>query len=247
MVNIMSKNDAISKKEQIIDFHAHILPNADHGSTSVEMSIRQLKRAQAAGVTQIVATPHFYPGRHTCKDFMERRLNSYHQLRDFLSEDSENYPEIFLGAEVLICEGMENMEGLSQLCIQNTNVILLELPYQWNERLTNTIYEIQAICGLTPIIAHIDRYSQQCIQSLFKMNVYTQINAEILCRRFKRIPYLKWVKEEKIHALGSDVHLDGTHYTDFSKALHVLKNQKRNLMERTQNLLYPEKIYQFEE
>lgn len=45
-----------------VDFHSHILPKADHGSESVEMSLMQLYCAEKAGVDTIVATPPLLPG-----------------------------------------------------------------------------------------------------------------------------------------------------------------------------------------
>ena len=49
----------------IVDFHAHVLPCADHGSSSVSTSLSQLSYAKGAGVKRIIATPHFYPHKHT--------------------------------------------------------------------------------------------------------------------------------------------------------------------------------------
>lgn len=40
-----------------MDFHAHILPGADHGSRDLDHSLRQLRAAKAVGVDTIVATP----------------------------------------------------------------------------------------------------------------------------------------------------------------------------------------------
>ena len=34
-----------NKKIDLVDFHSHILPRADHGSDSVETSLKQLKLA----------------------------------------------------------------------------------------------------------------------------------------------------------------------------------------------------------
>jgi protein-tyrosine phosphatase len=44
-----------------IDFHCHVLPGADHGSDSLACSLSQMKKAAAAGIDVIVATPTF-PG-----------------------------------------------------------------------------------------------------------------------------------------------------------------------------------------
>ena len=44
----------------MIDMHTHILPGADHGSRSVEMSLSLIDAALSVGIDKIVATPHFY-------------------------------------------------------------------------------------------------------------------------------------------------------------------------------------------
>ena len=49
------------EKNKIIDFHAHILPGADHGSRDVKTTKAQLEMLAGAGVKAVVATPHFYP------------------------------------------------------------------------------------------------------------------------------------------------------------------------------------------
>ena len=57
----------------MIDFHAHILPGADHGSDGLETSKAQLGCLFKEGITRVVATPHFYPQRHSVDTFLERR------------------------------------------------------------------------------------------------------------------------------------------------------------------------------
>lgn len=42
-----------------LDYHAHILPGCDHGSDSIETSLKQLGMASAVGIKTICATPHF--------------------------------------------------------------------------------------------------------------------------------------------------------------------------------------------
>ena len=43
----------------MIDFHNHILPNVDDGSSSLEMSINMIRQAQSQGITDIVNTVHY--------------------------------------------------------------------------------------------------------------------------------------------------------------------------------------------
>ena len=71
-------------KIEIADFHAHILPCADHGSDSVETSLWQLSSAANHGVTRIIATPHFYPHRHTVEAFSKRRDEAFNALKDHI-------------------------------------------------------------------------------------------------------------------------------------------------------------------
>ena len=80
----------------IVDFHAHILPGADHGSDSIETSLWQINAAREAGVNRIIATPHFYPHRHSVHNFIERRNTSLNSLYDNIPGDVR----IKLGAEV---------------------------------------------------------------------------------------------------------------------------------------------------
>ena len=86
-------------KCQIIDFHSHILPNADHGSTSVDISIKQIQLALKYGVETIVATPHFYPHSHGIEEFLELREECYHELIKELEARGINV-NIKLSAEV---------------------------------------------------------------------------------------------------------------------------------------------------
>lgn len=44
----------------IIDFHSHVLPGIDDGSSSLDESVAMLYMAQAQGISQVIATPHFY-------------------------------------------------------------------------------------------------------------------------------------------------------------------------------------------
>ena len=43
----------------LVDFHSHILPRMDDGSSSVDQSIRMLQMEKEQGIGAVVATPHF--------------------------------------------------------------------------------------------------------------------------------------------------------------------------------------------
>ena len=43
----------------MIDVHSHILNNVDDGSDSIENTIKNLKKAEKAGFSDIILTPHY--------------------------------------------------------------------------------------------------------------------------------------------------------------------------------------------
>ena len=112
-----------------LDYHSHILPGCDHGSDGLATSLNQLKMAAAAGVKTVCATPHFYPHKESIEGFLRRRAETAALL---MNSVPENAPRVQLSAEVLICDGMESMDGIPYLCREGTNELLIEMPfYEW--------------------------------------------------------------------------------------------------------------------
>ena len=89
----------MKNSKEIIDFHAHVLPYADHGSDSLETSKIQMALLKGAGVDTVVATPHFYPDLHTITDFAHMVDSATEKLLNI-----EDRPRICLGSEVLYCK-----------------------------------------------------------------------------------------------------------------------------------------------
>ena len=65
----------------VTDFHSHVLPGIDDGSTSVEESIAMLRMAAEQGVRRVIATPHFYPRHDSPEHFLEKRNLAESALR----------------------------------------------------------------------------------------------------------------------------------------------------------------------
>ena len=212
-----------SARFDIVDFHSHILPGADHGSASVETSLKQLKLASDAGVTRIIATPHFYPHRHTLDKFLQRREECANAL---YSACEGTVPDVKIGAEVLLCEGLEKFPGLDKLCLNGTNYLLIELPFSdFRQEYCDTIEKIQK-SGLKVILAHVDRYEKENIEQLIDIGVERlQVNADSLDKMFKPKHILEWAKRGYVIALGSDIHnYDAKAYKHFTKAKSVLSD-----------------------
>lgn len=217
----------------MIDFHAHILPGADHGSDGLETSLRQLELAEEAGVDTIVATPHFYPQTDSFSGFLHKRdrcsaelINHYHgPIR------------ILLGAEVHMCVGLDHLDGVEELCVAGTNVMLSELSLRnYPGGLTETFVRMQDD-GLEPILAHVDRYDPKRIENLFALGLKGQVNAEPLVHHFGRRRLVNWIDGGFVAALGSDIHGTEIGYTQYLGARAFLGSRADRLDRRTMELL----------
>lgn len=209
-----------SKIDLTLDYHAHVLPGCDHGSDSVETSRKQLAMAAAARVRTVCATPHFYPHKESIPSFLQRREASARLLRENLTADA---PQLQLGAEVLICDGMERLDGLPRLCRSETNELLLEMPfYQWPEAIWDTLYVLCERRDIKIVLAHAERYPPEAIEQLIRDNVALQLNSECLTRPLHRKRYLTWIKNGSVKYLGSDIHMLGDGYRAWEKCVKLL-------------------------
>ena len=196
----------------MIDFHTHLLPNIDDGSRDLEESLEILSRQEAAGIKTILATPHFYPD-HNLGQFIERRKAALEELKE---ESKTRGIDIRLGAEVLLPVDTWQLEGLEALCIEGTHYILVELPYShWSDWVYTSIEKLIVGKGLTPILAHVERYdtvyeNPNVLLPFLEMGCLLQANAISLHPESSRRKLtLKLAKHGFIHLLGSDVHRSG--------------------------------------
>ena len=187
----------------LTDFHSHILPGADHGSSGIETSRKQLDIIGAHGIKTVVATPHFYPTSDNINTFLKRRSDSARILKGAMHEGD---PMVLLGAEVLICDGIERMEGLEKLTVYGTKCILLEMPMtRWTDRTYETVDAVSEM-GFDVVMAHIDRYDPKYIEELMRLDVSAQLNPGVFSTRKGRKFAAKWLEAGKVVAVGSDLH-----------------------------------------
>jgi len=191
-----------------IDFHSHILPGVDHGSKSLDETKRQLDIISKSGVDKVVATSHFYPHVHSVKKF----ISNVDSAIEIVSELGDSYrdTDILVGAEVLACEMIDQMEGLEELCIRGTRCILLEMPtaINWGASLMGTVENL-IDNGYYVVLAHIDRYIRQRkkeIDRLLSMGAKAQINADSLASFFDRKKLIPYIDDSVVCAIGSDMH-----------------------------------------
>lgn len=212
------------------DFHSHILPGVDDGSKSVSESLEMLRLEAGQGIRRVVATPHFYAHHDTPERFLRRREGALEQLR-IAMEGQPELPEIIPGAEVYYFPGMSESEALLELTIGENGYILLEMPQPpWTETMYREIEAIYVKRGITPILAHIDRYigpfrTYGIPKRLEELPVLVQANSEFFLDRHTSRMALRMLQSDQIQLLGSDCHNLTSRKPDLGDALALIRKR----------------------
>ena len=194
----------------MIDFHSHIAPAIDDGSVDVKMSLEMLKESVRCGVTDVLSTSHCYPkSNESIARFLQRRDDALLLVRQAMENEGMQAPKIHLGCEVNMYMDIAKLKYLPKLCIENTNYIMIEMPYEpWKEWMLECIYKM-TIQGLRPILAHIDRFIKQdkgALNSLFELDVLYQVNTELFTEKHMNKFADMLLTEGHAHVIGTDMH-----------------------------------------
>lgn len=193
----------------MIDFHMHVLPGMDDGSPDVETSLRMLEISAGYGVDTVCATSHFYAEDNSLSQFLERRTEAYNRLAKAM-EGRTDLPQIRLGAEVRYFGGVSTIEDLEYLCLEGTDLLLLEMPFvSWSDRMIREVGAIRQR-GLQPVAAHIERYldiqPRKTMERFYEQGPLIQCNAGFFLSRRAGRTALKMLRQGTIYFLGSDAH-----------------------------------------
>lgn len=195
----------------VVDFHTHVLPKIDDGSSSVRESLALLRMEAEQGIGHVVATPHFYARADRPESFLARRAASLQRLR----EEMEAFPELprlSVGAEVRYFPGIGDADILPELAIDNGSYVLIEMPMtDWTDKMYRDLENVHDHLGLTPIVAHVDRYigpmqTRGIPERLMELPVVIQANARFFQRLLTQRMALRMLERGQIHLLGSDCH-----------------------------------------
>ena len=211
----------------MIDFHSHILPQVDDGSQSPEQTLAMLQAAYDQGVRYMVATPHFYADAMIPETFLEKRAKAAAQL-----PQGEGLPQVILGAETAYFDHMSRSDAIRQMRIQGTDLLLVEMPFSaWTDRIVEDVCMLTDRQGLTPVLAHVERYRQRdqflkYWQELLSAGVLFQYNAGSFLRGSQRGWVLKQLKNGLVHFLGSDCHNTTTRPPNMGQAVELIQKKK---------------------
>ena len=233
-----------------IDFHAHVLPGIDDGAKDIAESQKLLVSQKRQGISRVVATPH-YLKYTSITEFVKKRDAA---LELVTKEIHDDIPQIIPGAEVELYYGFTQKRNLERLCIQNTNYILIELPFEfWNEWIYEELYQLSVKHKLRPIIAHLDRYitttrNLKFVDKLLEKDVLIQVNAGALSRFTSRLIVKEFWKKNALTILGSDCHDSRGRRCELLKAYKIVKKKLgedafNNIINNGEKILNNTKIY----
>lgn len=140
----------------MIDLHCHILPGLDDGPATMDESVAMCRVAAADGITTIVATPHYQPGKYV---YTEEQFNGKLDALRRRLRSEELGVRVLPGAEVGISpELLQNLSKHRFLTVNaNARYFMAEflhdmVPPRWLEFLSPL-----NLSGKVPILAHPER------------------------------------------------------------------------------------------
>lgn len=214
----------------MIDFHTHILPNIDDGSRSIDETFNLIKEAQKAGFEAIVSTSHYMEDYYET-DTPEREVwvNAIYENLQTKNIDIK----LYLGNEIYMTENIIRLlEDGKASTINDTSYVLFELPLDVEPmNLYDIIYEMMQ-CKLVPILAHPERYAfvqkePELIYDLIQKGVLMQANYGSIIGQYgekAQIIVKKFLENNMIHFLGTNVHRQNTIYSKIPEILAELNS-----------------------
>ncbi len=215
-------------RANIVDLHAHLIPEVDDGASTFEMSLEMLKSLHAMGVNTVFCTSH----NNYFEGVSEVYYNNFDKLSRLLEKELPTM-RLYHGCEMhtLMKTVDDNLRGLNY----GQSRTLAETRYVLTEFNTSTdFYEIKAVVkrllseGLIPIIAHAERYvclsDNKLVDELIGLGAYIQINAYSIVKETSKdikSRAREMLENKQVAFIGSDAHrtthrppdiLDGVRY-----------------------------------
>lgn len=232
----------------MIDIHLHILPGVDDGPETMEEAVALAKVLVQEGVHTAIATPHFndlFVQRSVVE--IQARTNEMQQVLDHL----EIPLHLSSGHEALIKPGLvEDIQTGRLSTLNGSRYLLLELwNNTWLPETERVIFELRAF-GITPILAHTERYSifhkdLERLRSLLRQGVLIQVTASSLTGmqgKTTRNSAEILLKRGLVHCIASDTH--GLHRRPPAILQSLIEVKRIIGQEKTQQLIevYPKMI-----
>ena len=223
----------------MVDIHSHILYGIQDSPKNIELSIEIARQYISCGFMYVVSTPHYNPALLDIDKFhieCEYKLN---ELNERLNQE-ELLLSIVPGAEVMLSPELLEIQNINNLCIKDTNYMLIEFPWRyypiWSE---HVLFELE-LRNIIPILAHPERNDEifnnydRFIQ-LIDSGLITQINAASLFSANTKRRVRKLLEDNAVSFIATDTHKPDERLSCFNKAIKILDRKIGTL--RTKNII----------
>lgn len=201
----------------MIDIHSHIVFDVDDGPFTIEESLALISESYRQGVRTIVSTSH--RRRELFKTSEEKIYENFKQVKEAAEAKFDDLTILYGGELYYNNSLLDKLEHHKVPRMAGTQFALIEfsMTTPWKE-IHEAVNKVLML-GVTPIIAHIERYNalenqEDRVRELINMGCYTQINsAHVLKPRLfgdknrvfkKRARY--FLEENLVHIVASDMH-----------------------------------------
>lgn len=180
----------------------------DDGAENLKVSTDLINSLKAQGVTDIVLTPHFYFNNVEIDNFLQQRKNTLAELSAAAGSGVNLIPacEVYFSKAKLT-------DNLNKFTVKGTKYILLELPFRvaYSKNFINSIGNFINYSGLTPIIAHAERYpalqsDPEFISEFITLGCLIQMNTSSLLNNSAKRLAVKMLEKGQVHVIGTDCH-----------------------------------------
>ena len=195
------------------DIHSHLLYGIDDGSRSLDESLFLLEEMSKRGVTELVLTPHYVENSdYDCNN--EKKEELFDEFKHEVQK--KQIPiKLYLGNEVFITPNILKLLKNKEIkTLHNSKYLLFEFPMGQIYNNTGEIINELVSNGITPILAHPERYTvfqkhPNMVEEYLRQGLLLQGNFTSLFGKYGRVPEktLKYfLKKHWITFLGSDTH-----------------------------------------
>lgn len=181
------------EESSCVDLHSHLVPGVDDGAPSLEAALEAVGRMKAAGVRELVTTPHLRGSLTLDADAFRSRMETmdaaWESVRGSVAEEHPELP-FHRGHEVMLDVPDVDLSD-RRIRLADTSFVLVEWPWLQVPPETSAVLSRIRFSGLQPVIAHPERYrglddELRSVGRWREEGAYLQVNHGSLVGRYGR-------------------------------------------------------------
>ena len=196
------------------DLHCHLLPGLDDGAKTPETAYEMARQAAAAGVRQIVCTPHCTTGDPGLWQRLAR-IEKAVEVLNYVFGQMQLPLTLHAGIELLCNDKLpETLVRREFLTLAGSRYLMIEFPF--DVPLSRIEWAANAVqqAGYIPVLAHPERYTAvwrnpDCLSVWFYAGYVIQLDKDSVLGRFGNhcARTAAWALRHGVaHVIASDAH-----------------------------------------